>query len=480
MATQASANTPPREVPTYDIHEFHPRQSRYVVLIPVLEEGERILNQLRRMEFLRGKGDIVIGDGGSKDTTGDPKVMKNFAVRTLLVKTAKGKQSAQLRMLLDYATDQGYEGFVLIDGNGKDGVEAAPNFFDAMDQGFDYIQGSRFVKGGTEENTPWDRKLAAALLHAPLISLAAGFRYTDTTNGFRALTRRVALDPADAVVPRRVPELRNAFLHGCAHSAAGLSRERTAGEPGLPEGRHAQQDPGYGRPVRNDQDSVLSGLLPLQPEMIDSTASCVRWTAFATAFCAILILPVTLEGLRGWIFPDSISYFDMASGAIHGSASVALFRNGYWSPAYPAILAVMMAVARPSPAGELQAVYVVQWLLFVVATVCSRQVAGDDDAMAAAQLMAGGWSAMARRAALLGFAYALFLLVNMNRTLWFATPDMLLQALVYLSAACALGLYLPGASWKGSAALGLALGVGYLAKAAMFPVALLFWSALSF
>jgi hypothetical protein len=33
------------------------------------------------------------------------------------------------------------------------------------------------------------------LLHAPLISLAAGFRYTDTTNGFRAISRRAALDP---------------------------------------------------------------------------------------------------------------------------------------------------------------------------------------------------------------------------------------------------------------------------------------------
>jgi hypothetical protein len=195
MATQARAIISSRQVPTYDIHNFHQRKTRYAVLIPVLDEGERILSQLRRMEFLRGKGDIIIGDGGSKDTSGDPEVLKSFAVRTLLVKTSAGKQSAQLRMLLDYAADQGYEGFVLIDGNNKDGVDAIPKFFEAMDQGFDYIQGSRFAKGGTELNTPWDRKLAAALLHAPLISVAAGFRYTDTTNGFRALTRRVALDP---------------------------------------------------------------------------------------------------------------------------------------------------------------------------------------------------------------------------------------------------------------------------------------------
>jgi len=195
MPTESSAYTPLRQVPSYDIHEFFSRQTRYAVLIPVLEEGDRILKQLQRMEFLRGLGDILIGDGGSKDTTGDPAVMRQYAVRALLVKTSSGKQSAQLRMLLDYAVNQGYEGYVLIDGNNKDGVDAIPRFFEAMDEGFDYIQGSRFAKGGTELNTPWDRKIAAALLHAPLVSVAAGFRYTDTTNGFRALNRRVALDP---------------------------------------------------------------------------------------------------------------------------------------------------------------------------------------------------------------------------------------------------------------------------------------------
>jgi len=195
MPTESKERTHLREVPSYDIHEFFPRRTRYAILIPVLEEGDRILKQLERMEFLRGHGDILIGDGGSMDSTGDPEVMQRFAVRALLIKRSAGKQSAQLRMLLDYAIDQGYEGYVLIDGNNKDGVDAIPKFFDAMDQGFDYVQGSRFAKGGTELNTPWDRKIAAALLHAPLISLAAGFRYTDTTNGFRALNRRVALDP---------------------------------------------------------------------------------------------------------------------------------------------------------------------------------------------------------------------------------------------------------------------------------------------
>ena len=195
MATEASTHPVPHQVPAYEIHELHPRRTPYAVLIPVINEGERLLLQLRRMEFLRGQGDIIIGDGGSRDTSGDPSVLKDYPVRTLLVKTGPGKLSAQMRMLLDYAVNQGYEGYVFIDGNGKDGVEAIPSFFQALAAGYDYVQGSRYIPGGSERNTPWDRKLGVALLHAPLISFAAGFRYTDTTNGFRAVSRRVILDP---------------------------------------------------------------------------------------------------------------------------------------------------------------------------------------------------------------------------------------------------------------------------------------------
>ena len=41
----------------------------------------------------------------------------------------------------------------------------------------------------------WGRYLGIRLLHAPLISLAAGHRYTDTTNGFRAYSARFLSDP---------------------------------------------------------------------------------------------------------------------------------------------------------------------------------------------------------------------------------------------------------------------------------------------
>jgi dolichol-phosphate mannosyltransferase len=91
--------------------------------------------------------------------------------------------------------EQGYKGIITIDGNGKDGIDAIPKFVKLLKEGFDHIQGSRFIPGGLHVNTPLSRYLGLKILHAPLISLAAGFRYTDTTNGFRGYSRDFLLDP---------------------------------------------------------------------------------------------------------------------------------------------------------------------------------------------------------------------------------------------------------------------------------------------
>jgi hypothetical protein len=82
-----------------------------------------------------------------------------------------------------------------MDGNDKDDPRALLRFAEMLALGWDHVQGSRFVVGGRAINTPWSRLLGIKLLHAPLISLAARFRYTGTTNGFRAYSRKLLLDP---------------------------------------------------------------------------------------------------------------------------------------------------------------------------------------------------------------------------------------------------------------------------------------------
>jgi dolichol-phosphate mannosyltransferase len=82
-----------------------------------------------------------------------------------------------------------------MDGNDKDDPAAIPGFIGALESGCQHIQGSRYVPGGVELNTPFMRKWGVRLLHAPLVRLAAGWPYTDTTNGFRAYAREFLDDP---------------------------------------------------------------------------------------------------------------------------------------------------------------------------------------------------------------------------------------------------------------------------------------------
>jgi dolichol-phosphate mannosyltransferase len=99
-----------------------------------------------------------------------------------------------MRMAFDFAINQGYEGVVIVDGNGKDDISAIPRFIEKLDEGYDHVQGSRYIPGGREENTPFLRKWGVKLLHAPLLSIAARMKCTDTTNGFRAYSKRLLED----------------------------------------------------------------------------------------------------------------------------------------------------------------------------------------------------------------------------------------------------------------------------------------------
>ena len=182
------------QVPKFTQSTFGQRCHDVALVIPVINEGDRVRNQLKRIQTVAASVDVVIADGGSTDGSLDSEFLAATGVRALLTKTGPGKLSAQLRMAYSWCLQEGYEGIVTIDGNGKDGVSAVDGMVDKLRDGFDYVQGSRYLPGGNAQNTPLERTIANRLLHAPLLSLAGKHRYTDTTNGFRAYSSRYLLD----------------------------------------------------------------------------------------------------------------------------------------------------------------------------------------------------------------------------------------------------------------------------------------------
>lgn len=184
------------QVPAMEAPIWLGRQHTYCVVIPVINEGERIQSLLKHMETksISSIADIIIVDGGSTDGSLELGELKEVGVRGLVVKKGPGKLSAQLRCAYAFALDQGYEGIVTIDGNAKDDPEAIPRFIKALEGGIDFVQASRFLPGGVAVNTPKSRDFAIRYIHAPCLSLASGFKWTDTTQGFRGYSRRMLLD----------------------------------------------------------------------------------------------------------------------------------------------------------------------------------------------------------------------------------------------------------------------------------------------
>lgn len=190
-------------VPHFECRGFTGKKNDYVVLIPIINEGNRIIHELQRAKKaeIYKYADIVICDGGSTDGSTEEQQLKQLEVNTLLIKQDTGKQGAQLRMGMWWALQHGYKGIITIDGNDKDSIEDVPRFIEKLKEGYDFVQGSRFIKGGKAINTPFIRLISVKLIHAPIISLTAHKRFTDTTNAYRAYSVRYLAD--DRVQPLR-------------------------------------------------------------------------------------------------------------------------------------------------------------------------------------------------------------------------------------------------------------------------------------
>lgn len=194
-------------VPRFQCEEYEEKSREYVILIPIINEGQRIIKELKRAyrADVADYADIVICDGGSTDGCMEEKYLRKLKVNTLLVKQDTGRQGAQLRMGIWWALERGYKGIITIDGNNKDSIEDVPRFIEKLEEGYDFVQGSRFVKGGRAVNTPFVRLVSVRLIHAPIISLTAGQMFTDTTNAYRAYSSTYLSD-------ERVKPLRDVFM----------------------------------------------------------------------------------------------------------------------------------------------------------------------------------------------------------------------------------------------------------------------------
>jgi hypothetical protein len=171
--------------------------------------------------------------------------------------------------------------------------------------------------------------------------------------------------------------------------------------------------------------------------------------------------------------PDGVSYLDMASFASQGHVSQLV--NAYWSPLYPALIAIVFQIFHPSLSQESSIVHFLNFLIFVFA-LWSFTYFIEGWLLDAPS---GESASSAEKKYILPFAFCTFLYFTLNFIgVGSVTPDLCVAAIVLLAAGVVLRLSRPGSGWQYYAALGFVLGVGYFAKAAMFPFGVVLLGAL--
>jgi dolichol-phosphate mannosyltransferase len=163
---------------------------RVLAIFPFLNEASKLESMAQRLR--RGLVDDFLGiDNGSTD--GGSAILDAQGIK-VISQSVRGVGSC-IRSGIEYGRENGYDILIVMAGNDKDDPEEIPTLLDPIlrDQA-DYVQGSRFLHGGSSPNLPFFRWAAIKLLSI-LFKLYSHTDCTDLTNGFRAYKLAILDDP---------------------------------------------------------------------------------------------------------------------------------------------------------------------------------------------------------------------------------------------------------------------------------------------
>ena len=211
--------------------------------------------------------------------------------------------------------------------------------------------------------------------------------------------------------------------------------------------------------------------MTLPPSAPARPRSAVR-LAWRLASIAAAGAHATVAARQQSISVDGVNYLEM--GAAYWRADWETAVNGIWSPLYGVITAGVLRLVEPSVWRVFPTVQLVNFLIFLCSLFAFEFFWRE--ALRRYEDRHAGWGGtVLSPASFWSLGYALFLWSSLTLIeMWSVTPDMLVSVTVFLSAGFLLRL-LSGAGAGASAGLGASLGVGYLTKAPMFPLSLVFF-----
>ncbi|OGY23546.1 MAG: dolichyl-phosphate beta-D-mannosyltransferase [Candidatus Woykebacteria bacterium RBG_13_40_7b] len=166
---------------------------KVVVIIPTYNEKENVSLLIPQLEneFKKIPQDmsILIVDDSSPDGTAEvvQKLQKQFKNLHLVTGEKQGLGAAYVRGMRYAIQDVMADAIMEMDADFSHKVEDVPRLVSALDEGYDFVIGSRYIRGGKIPNWPLSRRLLSG--GGNIISRVATGMYKihDTTAGFRAI-----------------------------------------------------------------------------------------------------------------------------------------------------------------------------------------------------------------------------------------------------------------------------------------------------
>lgn len=165
-----------------------------IIVMPVAnEEGtmEKILDEILALPYDNLYIYPVI-DSYSKDRTEEiirKKASQSEKVKCIFYKESKGVISCYLEGFRQALAD-GAERILEMDGGGSHLPSEIPQFLQRMEEGYDCVWGSRFMKGGSMRQQPLYRHILSQG-GTFLANLVLGTKLKDMTSGFEGFQRKV-------------------------------------------------------------------------------------------------------------------------------------------------------------------------------------------------------------------------------------------------------------------------------------------------
>jgi dolichol-phosphate mannosyltransferase len=155
---------------------------RALVAVVVFNEGEKLRRTLQTVPEKRSFDLLIVNDAS---TDGTEHTLAEFPYPFITHQANIGVGGA-IKTAIRYATDHDYDILVTAAGNGKMQLNETETLLAPIrEHGADYVQGSRYLKGGRSDNLPLFRRLMIPVF-TWIVWLLTGYKGTDATCGFRA------------------------------------------------------------------------------------------------------------------------------------------------------------------------------------------------------------------------------------------------------------------------------------------------------